>query len=235
MVVPIVLMSISILAVSWFAYEKVKGYSLKAVFIKTVCSLLFIALGIYGAFKSGYHVFSPFAISALIVGMLGDIALEMKYVYRQNDKELTYAGFILFGVGHILYVTGLFLEFYHKQSILYVILPFVGALLMGIICLLIEKPFKLQYGSYKLIILLYGLTLFSTTFCSLSLCIMTQFQYVPIILVFIGGVLFAVSDLVLNGTYFGEGHEGAFDLVSNTFLYYIAQNLIALSLFLLAF
>ena len=52
-------------------------------------------------------------------------------------------------------------------------------------------------------------------------------------MIFVGMALFALSDLVLNNTYFGEGHEKPIDLVSNTFMYYIAQNLIAFAIFFL--
>ena len=82
MVFPIILLSISFLFVSWFSYEKCKAYSLKAVFIKSICSMLFIGLAAVSIYKSGLHYFSSFAIVSLALGMLGDIALEMKYVFR---------------------------------------------------------------------------------------------------------------------------------------------------------
>lgn len=233
MVFPIILLSISFLAVTYFCYEKVKAYSLKAVLIKTVCSLLFIALATYSIFKTGYHHFSPFAILALVVGMLGDIFLEMKYVFKEKDKEFTYAGFIAFGLGHILYITGLFLEFYRQQNVLYAIIPFVFGLLMAVICLLIEKPFKLEYRSYKYIVFIYALSLFSDLGVAFSFALMTNFQHISLILIFVGMSLFALSDLVLNNTYFGKGHEKPIDLVSNTFMYYVAQNLIAFAIFFL--
>lgn len=233
MVFPIILLSISFLAVTYFCYEKVKAYSLKAVLIKTVCSLLFIALATYSIFKTGYHYFSPFAILALVVGMLGDIFLEMKYVFKEKDREFTYAGFIAFGLGHILYITGLFLEFYRQQNVLYTIMPFVFGLLMAVICLLIEKPFKLEYKSYKYIVFIYALSLFSDLGVTFSFFLMSSFQSTSLIMIFAGMALFALSDLVLNNTYFGEGHEKPIDLVSNTFMYYVAQNLIAFAIFFL--
>ena len=45
-----------------------------------------------------------------------------------------------------------------------------------------------------------------------------------------GGVLFAVSDLILSGTYFGEGKERPFDIISNAITYYLAQYVIAFSI-----
>ena len=52
-------------------------------------------------------------------------------------------------------------------------------------------------------------------------------------LFFIGGILFALSDLVLSGTYFG-GKERPVDIILNYLTYYPAQFLIALSLLYLS-
>ena len=70
-------------------------------------------------------------------------------------------------------------------------------------------------------------------FTTISLTILSGFQAVSLILLMVGGILFALSDLILNMTYFGEGHEKPFDIITNTVTYYIAQNLIALSIFFL--
>ena len=51
-------------------------------------------------------------------------------------------------------------------------------------------------------------------------------------LIFIGSILFALSDLVLSGTYFG-GKERPVDIILNYLTYYPAQFLIALSLLFL--
>ena len=230
MVLPIILLSASFILVTWFSYEKCKGYSLKAVFIKSMCSMLFIALAAYGLFKSGYHHFTPFAVIALALGMLGDIALEMKYVYKEKDKELTYAGLVVFGLGHIFYITGLFFEFFNVDGLLYAVIPFIFGVIMAFACMVIEKPFKLKYGSFRFITFLYAITLFSDLGLAFSLSLMHGFTNTPLIMIFVGMALFAISDLILNNTYFGEGHEKPIDLVSNTFMYYIAQNLIAFAI-----
>lgn len=233
MLVPSILLSVSFIFVSWFSYEKCKAYSIKAVIIKSICSLLFIALAAYSFSQNGYHKFSIAAIIALVFGMIGDIALELKCVYKNNDHKYTYIGFVAFALGHVAYITGLFLELYNDQVVLYFLLPVVFAILVALICVLIEKPLKLNYGEYRLIVFLYALALFFDLGISFSFAIMTSFKYIPLILIFVGMSLFALSDLILNITYFGEGHEKPIDLVSNTFIYYIAQNLIALSILFL--
>ena len=51
------------------------------------------------------------------------------------------------------------------------------------------------------------------------------------VMLFVGGTLFAISDLILCGTYFGVGKERPVDLISNAVTYYAAQFIIAFSLF----
>ena len=62
---------------------------------------------------------------------------------------------------------------------------------------------------------------------------MSGFTNTGLLILFIGAVLFAVSDLILNLTYFAEGHEKPIDIISNSIIYYVAQYLIAFSLLLI--
>lgn len=226
-------MSFGALTLFWFLFEKVKAYSLKEVFLKAVASVLFIGLAIYCTSKTDLTKFPYFAIAGLVCGLLGDIALDLKYVYKEKDFEYTMAGFMAFGVGHILYVTGMILEFYRDQNVLYIIIPLVIGLLMGPITMLVGKLSKAEYGNLKPAAFCYAITLFSTVSTAFSMWMMTGFQNTGLLMLFIGGVLFAVSDLILNLTYFAEGHEKAFDIISNTITYYAAQYLIALSIMFL--
>ena len=233
MIVPIILMSIGGLSLTWFLFEKVKAYSIKAVCIKAVTSLLFIALGFYGFYLSKLNYLPFFICFGLICGLAGDIFLDLKYVFKENDFGYTLAGFIAFGVGHIFYITGMFLEFYHNQSALYIIIPLCVGLLIGVCTILTEKILKTNYGKLKWPALGYAILLFSMVATAFSVWMMTGFNNKGLMLIFIGGVLFAVSDLILNMTYFAEGHEKPFDIISNSITYYAAQFLIALAILFL--
>ena len=107
------------------------------------------------------------------------------------------------------------------------------AVLMGPGCILSGKLSKAVYGRYKWIALVYGMTLFATVFGSFSLWMMSGFANKGLMLIFIGGVLFATSDLILNLTYFCEGHEKPVDIISNSITYYAAQFIIALAILFL--
>ena len=89
---------------------------------------------------------------------------------------------------------------------------------------------KLRYGKFKPVVAGYGFLLFSTVLLSGALAVNEGFRCVSLNLFFAGAVLFAVSDLILSGTYFGEGRERPVDLLLNYLSYYPAQFLIAYSL-----
>ena len=212
-----------------FLVEKNRKYSVKELLLKASTSVLFVTVGAIFTFATG-HILGLFVTLGLAFGMLGDVWLDLKYVHREKEKEYTYAGFISFGIGHILYMTGMFLEVFQYVHILYFIIPLLAGLVLGFAPLLLQKVLKIHFGEYAVIATAYSALLFMMTCCGLSMCIATGFQNVTCIFMFAGGLLFTISDLILSGTYFGKDHEKPFDIISNGVTYYLAQYLIAWAL-----
>ena len=86
---------------------------------------------------------------------------------------------------------------------------------------------KLRYGKFKPMVLAYGVVLFAMVALSGSLALCYGWQETPLNLLFIGGVSFAISDLILSGTYFGTGRDRPVHLALNYLTYYAGQFLIA--------
>lgn len=223
-------------AVLLFVYirEKIKAYSVKALILKSLVSVLFIAVGVYGSWLSAARgtasLLCPFVVLGLLFGLLGDIWLDLKYVFPEKDGPFTYAGFCVFGVGHILYITGMLLNYYSTGKPMAVIVPILLAVVMSVGNAVLEKPMKLHYGKLKPVVIAYGVLLFGMVLLSGSLALAHGWKEIPLNLLFIGGVFFAISDLILSGTYFGVGKERSIDLALNYITYYAAQFLIASAL-----
>ena len=113
------------------------------------------------------------------------------------------------------------------------VIPLAFGLLCGVAVILLEKPLKYNYQEYKSIRFVYGVILFMMVATAGYLAISHGMQVASYNMLFIGGILFALSDLILCGTYFGEGKDKPFDLISNSITYYVAQYLIAFSIFFL--
>ena len=210
--------------------EKLASYSVKAVLLKSVVSVLFSAVAVLGWYLSTRGILGIFVIIGLTFGLLGDIWLDLKYVFRDYDDTFTYAGFVSFGIGHILYIAGLLTHYISGMKLSYLILPMILGVGLSLCNAALEKPMKLHYGKMKGIVIGYGVLLFSTVLLSGSLALAKGWQNPTLNLFFAGSVLFALSDLVLSGTYFGVGKERPVDIISNYILYYGGQFLIAYSL-----
>ena len=232
-----ILCAVGAVLLGWYIAEKIRARSLKAAFIKSVVSVLFLAVGACGWFLSarngGLSPMGIFVLIGLLCGLLGDIWLDLKYVYPEQEDAFTYVGMGAFGVGHILYVIGLLLRFYPKGKPLYVIVPIVLAAIVSAVNLLLEKPMRLHYGKMKPIVFTYGVLLFSVVAVSGSLAISCGWRETTLNLFFAGTILFVLSDVILSGTYWGQGKDRPIDLALNYLTYYPAQYLIAVSLLFL--
>ena len=213
-----------------YIVEKTKRASIKALYMKTFISICFLMVGIYATHKAD-NVFGIFVVIGLIWGLLGDIWLDLKYVYPKDDYLYTVAGFECFSAGHLFYIIGLLYCFFkpHEDSVIFLAVPAALAIGAGFAVVLFGKIMKLDYGRFKVISMIYGVFLFGTTFFSGSLAIMYGLKNVTLNLFFIGAVLFAASDLILSGTYFAEGKNRPIDITLNYLTYYPAQFLIAWS------
>ena len=217
-----------------YIWEKIKAYSVKAVLLKSVVSMLFIMVGVYGtwlsASKGNAVLLCPFVVLGLVCGLLGDIWLDLKYVFPEKDEPFTYAGFCVFGVGHILYIIGMLLTYYPSGKPMTVFVPILLALVLSIGNAVLEKPMKLSYGKFKSAVIAYGVILFAMVLISGSFALYYGWEKTSLNLIFVGGVFFAISDLILSGTYFGTGKERPIDLALNYITYYAGQFLIASAL-----
>ena len=229
-----VLIICAAIALVLYVREKIKAYSLKAVLIKSVVSALFIAVGVCGlhasAANAGGNPIGVLIVMGLVCGLLGDIWLDLKYVFPEHDLPFTYAGFAVFGIGHVLYILGMLVRFYQPDRMAYVLVPIALAVVLSVANAALEKPMKLDYGRMRPVVIAYGVLLFATMLVSGGLALSYGWQEPALNLLFAGGILFAASDLVLSGTYFGTGHERPIDFVLNYFTYYPAQFLIATAL-----
>ena len=233
MAICIILLVLGAICVALFLLEKVRKYSVKATLIKATASFFFIALAAYSFYKQSEEPFGVFVICGLAMGLLGDIWLDFKYVFKEQERIFTYAGFICFAIGHIFYIGGIMTTLPYPMHWYSYLAPLLFGLLCGVLILVLEKPLKYKYGEYKTICFIYGTLLFTTLGTTLYLVIFHQFAFISYNMLFAGAILFAISDLILCGTYFGENRERPFDIISNGITYYAAQYLIAFSLFFL--
>ena len=223
-------LALGIVATIAFLVKRVKEGGVKAAMLKAFASTLFVATGVAAAASvigADKFSFALFVVMGLVMGLMGDIWLDLKWVYPESNDIYTFAGFGSFMIGHFFYLAGLFIHYADFAKPLYIVVPAIVALLLGGGVVILEKPMKMVYGKFKAITGVYGFVLGFMTFLSGSLALMHNFEEMTLNFMFVGGVLFLLSDLILSGTYFGEGKRRPVDIVTNHVSYYAAQFVIA--------
>lgn len=207
-----------------------------AVIFKGLVSLMFIltAFTAYLVSKSPNMLFATLILLGLFFGLLGDIFLDLKYIILSKEMTYTILGFIAFGIGHIFFLTGLFVNFYdYTSSVWYILIPVIITLVLVVVTLLMEKFSKIRYQKMKPFVIIYGFILFLTVTMYMSVAIQSRWQVTTVWVMAISLILFALSDLILNNTYFAPGFNTPVFIITNHVFYYLAQFGIAVSLLFL--
>ena len=171
-------------------------------------------------------------IMGLVFGLLGDIYLDQKWVYPDDDEKYLYAGFAVFAIGHFFYVGAMIMT--AGLNFTHMLIASVLAILVVIVNLIMERITKLNFHKFRLVVSLYsfvvGLTMttalvaFAVTYMASGLILA-----VPYLVFTVAGALFLVSDIILSSQYFGT-HNTPLFFVMNHVTYYLAQYLIALTI-----
>ena len=234
MVVSIILLALGAVASAVFIASKVINYSFITIILKGVASLFFVALGTYLFITiPGHLLFKLFTLLGLIFGFLGDVFLGFKYITTKAKNGWILAGMFTFVTGHIFYILALFFEYYLTGHILFIILPFITAICISMLYLFVFKKVGLNFGKILPFGAFYLLCLSSMVVTAFYMFILNGFLIVTLAMFFVGAVFFAASDTMLTGAYFKPGKRSKSYMAIYSVLYYLAQFIIAFSIFFL--
>ena len=213
------------IALTLFLITRDRKGSVKALLLKTITSFLFVSVAFASVMvNSGQGVATFFAliIMGLICGLIGDIVLDLKVMYKESSSLYQHGGMVAFLIGHLFYLAALIIYFGFDW------IPLVIAVVLAIIIACVSK-FILKFNFAEHTVDTYAYTFFLSY-------MMTQACYAAItrgftactVLLAAGSILFLLSDLVLVMTYYDNKDSRPFIAV-NHILYYAAQFTIALS------
>lgn len=217
----------SLLALAFIVIRTLKG-GIFGLMLKIVASFAFVATAIVGIILSSATGNIKIAMGliaiGLLFGMIGDIVLDLKVIYEGNDKWYLNSGMLSFSLGHGCYFAAFSLiAIENGGKLLLPILIATGAsIILTIVTILSSKPLKLDFDKYLLQTIGYSFILNFMVVFTLVLAIMGSLTY----LVFIGLLLFLLSDLVLSTQYFGGKLHARPFIAINHLLYYAAQLII---------
>lgn len=223
MSITIILLCILGMAVqaAFIAVEHGKKY-VGAVCLKGTASLIFIAVGAVAFGAAGDRELARLVLIGLILGGVGDVLLNLRFVFEKIGQKIFLAGIAAFLAGHILYLAALI-----PQSVNLTVCVIIGVIAAAAILAYIFKTMKVKLAFKVFGVFYIGAVVLMTAVAIGNLIAApctARWLYA------IGAVLFTASDIILIFNTFGS--ETKFSMrIANLSLYYLGQLLIATSLF----
>lgn len=200
--------------------EYEKKYS-QAVVLKGLASLYFVILGFRTASACASPAFASAIRTGLIFGMIGDILLNLRFVFEKQGQKIFLAGILAFLIGHIMYLKALIPLAHNLLLCIMAGILIAGALLAYIFKTMDVKPAFKIFGIFYL-----GAVIIMTV---IAVSLLFHEPTAGMKLYALGAVLFTLSDIVLIFNTFGSGTSFKRRIL-NLSMYYAGQILIALSL-----
>lgn len=203
------------------------GFSLRNLILKSISSLCYLLTAVFALVSNpDAYVYGSLIIFGGALGLVGDILLDLKGLYKKDESTYLRGGFIFFLVGHLFYSGAIIFQTCMKWWL--VLLCLLGGVVISIGNSIVSKFMKIHFGAYRKIVFTYVIFL-STTMILSIVSFFTLGLHKNFLLLSIGAICFTASDAVLSSTFFSRGKDGSFYLFINHFLYYAGQYLIAAS------
>jgi uncharacterized membrane protein YhhN len=209
-----------------YLYIRESGPSIKALSLKALASVSFVFMGLSGALGKEFNGIYLSLLLGLTLGLVGDILLDLKMMYKQDYSHYLNLGFISFALGHLAYFSAFCCV--NRGAFNIIISILVGAIFACLSYLLFKK-IKLNTKGFTPQVLGYSsLLAFTVTYGWL-----TCFNNQAFIITSLGLTFILISDMILAFVYFKEGNENKILVFFNHLIYYLGQIIIALSIFFL--
>lgn len=224
-------LTLGIVASVVFVFNRRAEVSLKVVVMKGIASIFFVFTAL---FSCAYNPDCPTylgicTVAGALMGMLGDIALDLKYAYHKDSTSYLKLGLVCFLIGHIFYFISILSVYGASLKNLCISVCFGAVLFAGV--MLTEKLLKLNYGKFQIVTAVYIGVVGLTCGLGLSYALFEPSAHTVSFAVAMG--FFLLSDALLAGLYFGISEKDRKNQIAITFnhiFYYAAQYLIATSL-----
>lgn len=207
--------------ICFIVVEHKEAYT-KAVILKGSAAILFCAIGFLFLETAQNQGFARLICIGLCFGALGDILLNLRFVFPKVGQKIFLAGVAAFLTGHILYLAALI----PLSSTL------IPCLIAGILTAAALLTWIFKTLTVKLAFKIFGILYIGAIVLMTAVAIGNVMTAAGTAawLHAVGAVLFTLSDIVLIFNTFGS--EQKFSMrITNLSLYYLGQLCIAFSLY----
>jgi len=218
---PLCIIGITIQA-AFILVENRKKY-VPAVILKGSAAMVFIIIGALSAQLTSNPNFAKLVVIGLILGGIGDVLLNLRFVFEKSAQKIFLMGIASFLCGHIMYLAALIL--------------LSNNLLVSLICGVIAAALLLRWifskiGEVQKVFKIFGYVYIGAIVLMTAAAIgnlVSNPGSMGALLFVMGAVLFTASDVIMIFNTFG-GTQKFSMRAANLSLYYLGQLLIALSL-----
>ena len=224
-----IFLSLGVICTVIFLIRRDGNSSFSALMFKISASMMFVitaAVSMY--YSKGDMRYGILILIGLAFGMLGDIWLDLKWIYKEEIRYFLYGGFIFFLLGHVCFITGIILV--NHLTLKTVLSCLIFPIIVGVGVQFAAKPMKLDMTGYRVICSIYGSVLAMTVSTSVTAAFSGEVGPSQILMA-ISSCMFFSSDLILCNTYFGKNKTSKPYIVFNHLLYYAGQFAIAVSVY----
>jgi len=202
--------------------ENKKKY-LPAVILKGSAALIFIIIGVLSMQLASNHSFARLVVIGILLGGIGDVLLNLRFVFEKSGQKIFLLGIAAFLSGHIMYLAALIM--------------LSNNLLVSLICGVIAAVLLLRWifskiGEVQKAFKMFGYVYIGAIVLMTAVAIgnfISQPGSTSALLYVIGAVFFTASDVIMIFNTFG-GTQKFSMRAANLSLYYLGQLLIAISL-----
>lgn len=219
----VLLMLLSLIILLYFTYKPHKNF--RGIF-KTITSILFVIIAISGYLeKSSNFIYFIFILLGLLFSLFGDVFLIFKNEDKNCISKYFIYGLLSFSLAHVFFSIGfIYLSHFSFYTIIF------SFLLAFVVLFILNSIKELDFKDYFYYVAFYSVVISFMFIQALNLYFSSNFYNPYILWITIGSLLFVLSDLILSFDYFHKDCP-KFMAVLNLLIYYIAQLLIALSVF----
>ena len=220
----IILCVLGMLVQTVFIYSEYRKNMFAAVWLKGLASVIFVCVGAYGLKSTGSSGFSGTVVTGLVLGAIGDVLLNIRYLFRKYKQTFFIAGTVSFFLGHVMYLIALIP---HSRHLIAMIAA--GAFVSAGLMLFTYRRIRVA-SRFKVPGALYILTV--VFMATVAMGNLIEVRNTSRVLFAIGALFFLTSDMILINNTFSPKRKFSLSAVTLV-LYYIGQILIALSVYFL--
>ena len=208
-----------------------------ATLMKALASVGFIMVAVIAIFMGGTDgkgiAVKPaiFIVAGLVMGLIGDVVLDLKVVYRKSPEEGVYltGGMVSFGIGHIFYFIAVLFYFGTEIISWSTIGICIAVAAVGAFAMVFggERLMKLKFGNFTIHSICYAFLLLFMAAIGIAVWVLGAEKNAKVPVFTFGMILFLLSDVVLTQMYFGGKPNDKALCIINHSLYYAAQICIA--------